>query len=169
MGKSIRTVERLKLPHKLQTLRGDDGIDREVRIFDKSVLDEAKQPKKKEIHIPGAAMTLERQTDDVAMSQLIPREYLMDFADFLVKGLKSEVKQLAAPMADVRETKKPDLSQIAYKLLLSKKEALQLSGLSSKELDKALEKNLIVARKTSEKGVWKINRKSLEDYCKLPS
>jgi hypothetical protein len=165
LGKSVRTVERMKLPHKLKRTTLEDFSYREVRMYDKSVLDQAKSPKTQETHVPGTSLTKQRQTDVVEMSQFVGRDDLMNFAEVLITGLKSEVKQLAAPMGEQAETKKPDLSQIAYKLLLSKKEALQLSGLSSKELDKALEKKLIVARKTSEKGIWKISRQSLESYC----
>jgi hypothetical protein len=43
---------------------------------------------------------------------------------------------------------------------------LALSGLPEDDLKKALKDKKILAKKTSENGTWKINRSSLEEFCK---
>lgn len=164
LGKSIRTVERMNLSYTKQFRRGKDYIDREVRIFSKSVLDEAKKPKESVKHIPGI-MKSENQ------NQTVTREDLKDFAAFLITGIKSEVKQLAPAQKPKKEV---ILADLAVKGILTMKEALKYSGLTKAELTEALEAKKVLGKSTERtiklKGqdvvshIWKINRQSLDKF-----
>ena len=165
LGKSVRTIERWKLPHTLKTIRGRDWIDREVRIFSKVVLDEAKQPKETVKHIPGI-MKAENQNETVT------REDLKEFASFLISGFQNQVKQLAPAQPETMK-KKQQISDFKDKLILNFGQAVKYSGLPKEELLEALETKQVLAKMSEHTNkldkvshTYRINRQSLDDFCK---
>lgn len=153
LSKSTRTVERLQLPHSMEWKPDKKGIMREIRIFSKTVLDKIKHPKAKKRHIPGI---------EKAGKSPVTQEDLRNFATLLIGGIQTEMKQLAP----AQDEEKKKIANFKDKLILSFSQALSYSGLPKDELKAALDNKQIFGKKTSEKGVWKINRHSLDEFCK---
>lgn len=155
---STRTFERLHLEHLFKkTITATVP----VRFWKKSTLEQyaenLKNELQKETHIPGI-MKFEPQ-------QQITGEQFIEFANILVSGIDAKFKQLApAPTETPKKVVK--IADFKDKLILNFGQALAYSGLTKEDLIHALESKSVFGKKTSEKGVWKINRQSLDEFCK---
>lgn len=162
---SSRTFERLGLSHtKKKTLTSTV----EVRFWSKETLDR---------YAEDLTNSLEKKSFIPAIEKVgnapVTQQDLREFAIMLVSGIQSEVKQLAPPPPPKA---KKTIADIKDKLILNLKEAILLSGLSKDELTEALSTKQILG-KVTEKTVklkgndvivhhWKINRQSLDEFCR---
>jgi hypothetical protein len=95
----------------------------------------------------------------------ITRDDFYNFAEMIKQTLTHQNdKFLLSATTSIESNKTIVRVPIAQKLLISLADAVDYSGLSKKEIKNALEGGKIQGKKTSEKGVWKIKRLSLDQY-----
>jgi hypothetical protein len=161
VGMSRRTFERLNLSYQEEYREAKDGKKRKVRVFNQSELDRVKAVREKTSFKPSLVMT----TDERQAAQVVATSDLQAFVGFIVDALQKENQKLLSS-ANAEENKKVvDISAFKDKLILNFTQALAYSGLPEDELRDALKSKKIKAKKTSEKGTWKIYRNSLDGFC----
>jgi predicted GIY-YIG superfamily endonuclease len=162
VGTSRRTFERLNIPSREELRLAKDGKLRKVRVFDESELEKIKQQRETPVFKPSLVMT----TDERQPAQLVATSDLQAFAGFIVDALQKENQKLLVAENEQENKKFVDISAFKDKLILNFTQALAYSGLPENELRDALKSKKIKAKKTSEKGTWKIYRNSLNEFCK---
>lgn len=162
IGISRRNFERMNISSREEFREARDGKKRKVRVYDKEELDRIKAERESPSHKPSVSMT----TGGNIATQFVTLSDFKVFAEILVEGIQKETQKLLVSGAEESHKKVLDLSSFKDKYILNFSQALQLSGLPSDELRNALNEKRILAKKTSEKGTWKINRESLEEFCR---
>ncbi len=162
VGVSRRSFERMNVSSREEFREAKDGKKRKVRVYDESELNRVKAVRETPSHTP-AIIT---PTDDKNASQVVTRSDLQDFGRLLADAINQGNQKLLAPMVEESKKKQIDISTFKDKLILNLSQALAYSGLPEDELKSALKDKKILAKKTSENGTWKINRNSLDEFCK---
>ncbi len=159
VGMNRRTFERLNLSYQEEYREAKDGKKRKVRVYKQSEIDPIKEEREK-VHFKPSLVTTTNPAQVVALSDL------KTFAEMLVEGVQKETQKLLLPATEDKHRKFLDISSFKDKLILNFSQALAYSGLPEDYLKKALKDKKILAKKTSEKGTWKIHRSSLDEFCK---
>jgi hypothetical protein len=159
VGMNRRTFERLNLSYQQEYREAKDGKKRKVRVYRESELKPVKDEREKVYFKP----SLVEKTNN---AQVIVLSDLKVFAEKLVEGFQKETQKLLASGTEDKHKKVLDISTFKDKLILNFSQALAYSGLPEDDLKKALKDKKILAKKTSEKGIWKIHRSSLDEFCK---
>jgi hypothetical protein len=162
VGVSRRSFERMNVSSREEFREARDGKKRKVRIYDEGELDRIKAARETPSHTPAVFAS----TDDRNASQVVTRSDLQDFGRLLADAINQGNQKLLAPMVEESKKKQIDISTFKDKLILNLAQALAYSGLPEDELKNALKDKRILAKKTSENGTWKINRNSLDEFCK---
>lgn len=160
-GIKRRTFENLRISYGEEYRTAKDGKERKVRVYNQSELDRAKDAKNKK-HVPA----LDMQTSASDAAQVATVTDLQNLAAFLSNLITSENQKLLPPVETAAKKKQIEISSFKDKLILNFAQALAYSGLTKDDLKHALEGKQILGKKTSEKGTWKINRQSLDEFCK---
>jgi hypothetical protein len=161
VGMSRRTFERLNLSYQEEYREAKDGKKRKVRIFNESELDRIKAEREKTSFKPSLVMTTDAQN-----AQVVAVSDLQAFAGFIVDAFQEKNQKLLNAASEDENKKPVDVSAFKDKLILNFTQALAYSGLPETDLRNALTNEKIKAKKTSEKGIWKIYRISLDEFCK---
>jgi hypothetical protein len=161
VGMSRRTFERLNLSYQEEYREAKDGKKRKVRVYNQSELDRVKAGREKTSFKPSLVMT----TDDRQAAQVVAVSDLPAFAGFIIDAFQKENQKLLIAGNDEENKKPVDVSALKDKLILNFTQALAYSGLPETDLRDALINKKIKAKKTSEKGIWKIYRISLDEFC----
>lgn len=179
-GMSRRTFERLNIASREEFRTAKDGKQRKVRVYDRAELDRVKTERATPQHT-GAVVT----AASTNAAPVVALSDLQKFAAMLVDGMRAENQKLlqlgsgaeAPATSDAKPKKAIDFASFKDKLILNFREARTLSGLTGDELKEALEAKRILASRTERERAdgkggrvkivkWKINRESLEDYCR---
>ncbi len=162
VGISRRNFERMNISSREEIREAKDRKKRKVRVYDKTELDRIKAERESPSHKPSLATT----TGDNVQSQVVTVSDLQMFAGYIVEAFQKENQKLLSSGENKQAKKHIELSSFKDKLILNFAQALALSGLPENELKQALKDKKILAKKTSENGTWKINRSSLDEFCK---
>jgi hypothetical protein len=157
VGMNRRTFERLNLSYQEEYREAKDGKKRKVRVYKQSELDPIKEEREK-VYFKPSLVTTTNPAQVVALSDL------KIFAEMLVEGVQRETQKLLAPATEDKHKKVLDISSFKDKLILNFSQALAYSGLPEEDLKNGLKDKKILAKKTSENGIWKINRNSLDKF-----
>ena len=159
---SRRNFERMNISSREEIREAKDGKKRKVRVYDKAELDRVKAERENPSHKPSIVTTI---TDNPA-SQVVTVSDLQTFAGLIVEAFQKENQKLLNPAVEEKSKKPVDISNFKDKLILNFAQALAYSGLPKDELKKALDDKKILGKKPKEKGIWKINRSSLDEFCR---
>jgi hypothetical protein len=162
VGMNRRTFERLNLSHQEEYREAKDGKKRKVRVYKQSELEPTKIQREKPVYKPSLVST----TSGNQNSQVLTVSDLQDIARLLFDAIQKETQKQLVAMAGEKKKRQIDISSFKYTFLLNFAQALAYSGLSKNELKTALKNKKIHGRKTSENGIWKINRESIDEFCK---
>jgi hypothetical protein len=165
IGISRRNFERMNISSREEFREAKDGKKRKVRVYDEAELNRVKAERESSLAKPSLVKT-SNDAAYVLSSQVVTRSDLQDFGRLLVEAINQGNQKLLAPMVEENKKKSVDISSFKDKLILNFAQALAYSGLPEDDLKKALKDKKILGRKTSEKGTWKINRNSLDEFCK---
>jgi hypothetical protein len=165
IGISRRNFERMNISSREEFREAKDGKKRRVRVYDESELNRVKAERESSLVKPSLVKTTNDGMSD-SSSQVVTRSDLKDFGRLLVEAINQGNQKLLAPMTEESKKKQIDISGFKDKLILNFAQALAYSGLPEGDLKSALKDKKILGKKTSENGTWKINRNSLDEFCK---
>jgi hypothetical protein len=161
VGISRRNFERMNIGSREEIREAKDGKKRKVRVYDKAELDRVKLERETPSHKPSLVAT----TDANQSQKPITLSDLEDFKRLFVDTIIRENRKILA-LTDGETKKKIDISSFKDKMILNFAQALAYSGLPEADIKKGLKDGKILAKKTSQNGTWKIDRISLEEFCR---
>jgi hypothetical protein len=159
---SRRNFERMNIGSREEIREAKDGKKRKVRVYDKAELDRVKLERETPSHKPSLVAT----TDANQSQKPITLSDLEEFKRLFVDTIIRENKKVLALTDGETKKKKIDISTFKDKMILNFAQALAYSGLPEVDIKKGLKDEKILAKKTSENGNWKIDRVSLEKFCR---